>query len=164
MAEARMWIHYPQLYKRIDMVASALLNYGIEPGEMVSVCLPNSPEVSYVFYAIQKIGAVANMVAPGNGESLSGDARFQAKNKLLITQDTVEDKNGSVDWNVFLQNYGTYVEDVVLQQDVAFVVCNHKCDSDKEYLATEIMTFCREQLPEYVQPADVRFVDKLQLS
>ena len=81
--------------------------------------------------------------------------------------------------------FPTHIENVVLQYDfvenccvvgredkqhmqgklpVAFVVCSQKYKGNKEYLASEIMTLCSEQLPEYAQPVDVQFVEKLPLT
>ena len=80
-------IKYSQLYREIDRVATALINFGIKQGEIVSVCLPNIPEVAYTFYAINKIGAVANMLDPRSSESQLKDALKNADSKLLITID-----------------------------------------------------------------------------
>lgn len=80
-------IKYQKLYKMIDIVASALVNKGIKKGEIVSVCLPNIPEVAYVFYAINKIGAVANMLDPRSSEKQLEDALVNSESKLLITID-----------------------------------------------------------------------------
>lgn len=55
-------ISYAELRNNIEEVARALSALGIEPGEIVGVCLPNIPEMIYLFYAINKIGAVANML------------------------------------------------------------------------------------------------------
>lgn len=100
-------IRYPKLYKMIDLVANTLLNYGIKQGEMVSVCLPNIPEVAYVFYAINKIGAVANMLDPRSSESQLEDALTNAKSKLLITIDVAADKYAKIYRNTKVQSIVT---------------------------------------------------------
>ncbi len=85
-------IKYSKLYKMIDVVANALVNYGIKQGEIVSVCLPNIPEVAYVFYAINKIGAVANMLDPRSSEKQLEDALINSASRLLITIDIAIEK------------------------------------------------------------------------
>ena len=57
-------ITYRELFQRIDECARALKACNVERGEVVAVSLPNIPEAVYLFYAISKIGAVANMIDP----------------------------------------------------------------------------------------------------
>lgn len=85
-------IKYSKLYKMIDSVASALRGFGVKQGDIVSVCLPNIPEVAYTFYAINKIGAVANMLDPRSSEIQLEDALSNAKSELLITIDVAANK------------------------------------------------------------------------
>lgn len=85
-------IKYRQLFKEIDTFASALLGFGIKQGEIVSVCLSNIPEVAYVFYAINKIGAVANMLDPRSSEKQLMDALKNANSRLLIMIDIAAPK------------------------------------------------------------------------
>ena len=59
-----MEISYKELIKKIDRVARALKAIGVKKGERVTVCMPNTPEAVYMFYAINEIGAVANMIHP----------------------------------------------------------------------------------------------------
>lgn len=164
-----MKIPYPQLYKRVDMVASALLNYGIAPGEMVSVCVPNNPEFAYLFHAINKIGAVANMVGSQSRESanskllitldVSADMVTTKRNEALVVR--MKDKNLCLDWNIFLNHYGTRIDDVVLRQGTVFVVCNQNSDKDKEFFTSEVIALCNEQLWEFDMPVEVQFVKQL---
>ena len=58
-------ISYEELLEEIDEKASVLQNiYRIEKGDVVLISLPNVPETLVLFYAINKIGAVSNMVHP----------------------------------------------------------------------------------------------------
>lgn len=56
-------ITYCELFRRIDETATALSALGVKPGEVVSVCMINSPETIYLLYGLNKIGAVANMIS-----------------------------------------------------------------------------------------------------
>ena len=62
-------ITYKELFDQIDKTASAFLSLDVQPGEYVSVALPSIPEALYVVYALNKIGAVANMIHPLAGEA-----------------------------------------------------------------------------------------------
>ncbi len=60
-------ISFSKLLDLIDEMASVLQNmYRIEKGDAVLVSLPNIPQTIILFYAINKIGAVSNMVHPNS--------------------------------------------------------------------------------------------------
>ena len=82
-------VSYAQLHKRIDQVANALTALGVKAGDIVSVCLPNMPEVVYSFYALNKIGAIANMLDPRCNESTLREQLVSANSLLLISLDSV---------------------------------------------------------------------------
>lgn len=60
---------YKEFMKEIDICAKALLVEGIKPGDRVTICLPNTPQAIIMLYAINKIGAIANMVHPLSAEN-----------------------------------------------------------------------------------------------
>lgn len=62
-------IKYKELFSRIDDCTRALSALGVQPGEIVTVALPSIPEVLYIVYALNRIGAVANMIHPLAGEN-----------------------------------------------------------------------------------------------
>lgn len=85
-------ITYGEFFKRIDVIASALLNYGIKEGDIVSVAMPSLPETIALFYAISKIGAVANMIDPRvSGEGIKEYVQ-ETNSKLLFIVDVAESK------------------------------------------------------------------------
>lgn len=61
-------ITYRELFQKIDETAAAFAALGVKPGEIVTVALPSIPEALYVVYALNKLGAVANMIHPLAGE------------------------------------------------------------------------------------------------
>ena len=65
-------ISYKELFENIDKAAAAFLNVGVKEKEIVTVALPSIPEAVYCVYALNKIGAVANMIHPlaGKDETL----------------------------------------------------------------------------------------------
>lgn len=62
-------ISYKEMFEQIDKTASAFLALDVVPGEFVTVALPSIPEALYVVYALNKIGAIANMIHPLAGET-----------------------------------------------------------------------------------------------
>ncbi len=53
---------------QIHEAAKALCAQGVKPGDRVTICMPNTPQAVILFYAINRIGAVANMIHPLSGE------------------------------------------------------------------------------------------------
>jgi len=53
---------YRKMYSEIDRVANAFLQNGIRKGDTVMLMVPTLPESIYCFYALNKIGAISNMV------------------------------------------------------------------------------------------------------
>ena len=57
-------VTYSQFMTRIDRVARALIALGIEKGDRFTICMPNCPQALETFYALNRIGAVSNMIHP----------------------------------------------------------------------------------------------------
>ena len=57
-------ISYNDFFKSINTCARALREFGVKEKDIVTICLPNMPEAIYVFYACNKIGAVADIIHP----------------------------------------------------------------------------------------------------
>jgi non-ribosomal peptide synthetase component E (peptide arylation enzyme) len=57
-------VSYGELLRRVDHVAAGLHDLGIGPGDVVTIQLPNCVEFAYVFFACERVGAVANQIGP----------------------------------------------------------------------------------------------------
>ena len=57
-------ITYKELKDKIDETAKRLTKIGVRSGEIVTLAMPTCPETVYFFYALNKIGAVANFIHP----------------------------------------------------------------------------------------------------
>jgi non-ribosomal peptide synthetase component E (peptide arylation enzyme) len=57
-------VTYGELRERVDRVAAALHELGVGPGDVVTIQLPNRAEFAYVFFACERVGAIANQVGP----------------------------------------------------------------------------------------------------
>lgn len=60
---------YREFIDAIDNCARALKQLGVKYQDKVSICMPNTPEAVICFYALNKIGAIANMIHPLSSES-----------------------------------------------------------------------------------------------
>src|SRR6059036_1365044 len=57
-------ITYGELKTRVDRVAAGFKALGIGSGDVVTIQLPNWVEFAYVFFALERLGAVANQIGP----------------------------------------------------------------------------------------------------
>lgn len=79
-------ITYKELFENIDRTATAFLKAGVKEKEIVTVALPSIPEALYCVYALNKIGAVANMIHPlaGKEETLNYFNEVQSKIAVIF--------------------------------------------------------------------------------
>ncbi|MBR3052169.1 acyl--CoA ligase [Candidatus Saccharibacteria bacterium] len=89
-------VTYKDLIKKINKVAAALKAIGAEKGDRITVCMPNTPEAIYMFYAINEIGAIANMVHPLSSEKEIEDYVMQADSKIILCIDVSYPKVESI--------------------------------------------------------------------
>lgn len=80
-------ISYKQLFKNIDKTAKSFEEYGIKKGDIVTICCAGIPEMVYSFYALSKIGAVANFMSPFFGKDGMMERINECESKLLIVMD-----------------------------------------------------------------------------
>lgn len=57
-------VTYGELFNNIEKVSAALKGLGVQKGEIVTLAMPACPEVVYLIYALNRIGAVANIIHP----------------------------------------------------------------------------------------------------
>lgn len=75
---------FGKLFEKIDEYASRLKSLGVKCGDIVSVCMPSTPETVFSIYALNKIGAICDMIDPrSNAEQLEYYLR-ENKSRLLI--------------------------------------------------------------------------------
>lgn len=80
-------ISYKDLIRKINRVAAALKALGAEKGDRVTICMPNTPEAVYMFYAVNEIGAVANMIHPLSSEKEIEQYVNTAGSKIMFCVD-----------------------------------------------------------------------------
>ena len=83
---------YQAFLKRIDVAAAAFSHLGITEGDVVTICMPNTPEGLISFYAANKVGAIAHMIHPLSGETEIKDYLLMTNSKLLVMVDFCYEK------------------------------------------------------------------------
>ncbi len=85
-------ITYGKLLTNIDVVAKSLINLGVKKGDIVIMSMPNTPEAEYIFYAINKIGAVINSVDPRASKEVIKKDIIDSNAKFFFSLDVIDDK------------------------------------------------------------------------
>lgn len=55
---------YKDFINKIDLCAKALCSQGVRKNDVVTICMPNTPEAIITFFAVNKIGAISNLIHP----------------------------------------------------------------------------------------------------
>lgn len=83
---------YREFLLQIEKCARALLYNGVKENDKVTICMPNTPEAIMSFYAINKIGAIANMIHPLSAENEIKYYLNISESKVLIAVDLAWNK------------------------------------------------------------------------
>ena len=83
---------YRSLMKRVMTAARAFTAAGIGKGDVVTICMPNTPQAVDCFYALNYIGAVANMVHPLSAEEEITFYLDLSESRMLLTVDLFYEK------------------------------------------------------------------------
>ena len=85
-------INYKQFLQLIDRCARSFLEIGIKEGDVVTICMPNTPETLISFYAINKIGAIADMIHPLSSEEEIKDYLQSSNSSAFVMIDVCYEK------------------------------------------------------------------------
>ena len=87
---------YSQFMKRIEAAAKGLYHLGIRKGDKVTICMANTPQALDCFYALNRIGAIPNMIHPlSAAEEIAFYLNF-SKSKAILTLAQFYDKVASI--------------------------------------------------------------------
>ena len=86
---------FRELLDKIDLCAKALTSSGVRENDVVTICMPNTPEAVIMFYAVNKIGAIANLIHPLSSKEEIRDSLIKTKSVFLqivnINYDKIKD-------------------------------------------------------------------------
>ncbi len=75
---------YRVFWDYIDKCARSLKYLGVKEKDVVTICMANTPEAVISFFAINKIGAIVNMIHPLSAEEEMKDYLVSTKSKIVI--------------------------------------------------------------------------------
>ncbi len=83
---------YELLVSKIEDTARAFLKYGIKKDDVVTICMPNTPHAIICLYALNRIGAIANMVHPLSSQKNITFYLDYSESKMILTLDQFYEK------------------------------------------------------------------------
>lgn len=89
-------ITFKELLEKIDLCAKSLKCYGVRENDVVTIMMPNTPEAVIAFYAVNKIGAIANMVHPLSSEVELKESLISTKSVILIAVNIAYEKINNI--------------------------------------------------------------------
>lgn len=87
---------YRRLVREVRACARSLRTIGVRPNDRVTIAMPNCPQAIFMFYAVNLVGAVANMIHPLSAEKEIEFYLNESESVAAITLDQFYDKFESV--------------------------------------------------------------------
>lgn len=84
--------NYKELIKEIDKVAVSLKRLNIVENECVTICMPNIPEAIFLIYAVNKIGAICNIIHPLSSTDEIKKALKETNSNIIFITDVTYSK------------------------------------------------------------------------
>ena len=78
---------YTTFLRRIELTARAFMAMGIHRGDRVTICMPNTPQAVDSFYALNRIGAIPNMIHPLSAPQEIAFYLNASHSKAIVTLD-----------------------------------------------------------------------------
>lgn len=95
---------YRKFGRDVELCARALKAIGVRPGDRITICMPNCPQTVVAFYAVNVVGAIANMVHPLSSENEIEFFLKESGSICAITLDQFYHKFEAIRQNVELSN------------------------------------------------------------
>lgn len=80
-------ITYRKLFKMIETTTKAYMELGVKKGDIITVCLPSFVENIVNFYALNRLGAIANQIHPLASKDEVKFYLEEAESKIFVSYD-----------------------------------------------------------------------------
>ena len=95
---------YRKMVQEIERCAKALKTIGVREGDKVTIAMPNCPQAIYMFYAVNLVGGIANMIHPLSAEKEIEFYLNESESVTAITLDQFYHKFESIRENTKVVN------------------------------------------------------------
>lgn len=129
-------ITYTQLFENIENVSKSFSAIGVKKGDILILATVTLPETAYVFYALNRLGAIANFVDPRTSEEGIREYIKEVDAKVVLTISAAYPK-------IIEAVKGTNVEKIIVQspadslpavKKVAYKLANKEPDMSEKSL------------------------------
>lgn len=83
---------YKNLVKKIEEISGSFSSIGVKKGDIVTIIMPNTPEAVISIYALNRIGAVANILHPLSAEEEIKNQINRVNSSVLLCVDICAEK------------------------------------------------------------------------
>ena len=87
---------YRTLIEETERCARALRAVGVKEGDKLTIAMPNCPQAIYMFYGVNRVGAIANMIHPLSAEKEIEFYLNVSDSRIAITLDQFYGKFASI--------------------------------------------------------------------
>lgn len=87
---------YKNLVKRIEKISGAYYALGVRKDDIVTIVMPNTPEAVISIYALNRIGAVANILHPLSAQEEIKNHINRVNSKVLLCVDICSEKISNI--------------------------------------------------------------------
>lgn len=91
---------FRQVLEKSEQLAKALISIGIRRGDIVSIISPNAPQGVLMVYALNRIGAVANMIHPLLSRSEIQHSVEETESVAVLIMDVIYEKISRIKWEM----------------------------------------------------------------
>ena len=95
---------YREMVEKIEKCARSLRTIGVRENDRVTIAMPNCPQAIYMFYAVNLVGAVANMVHPLSSEKELEFYINESESTTVVTLDQFYNKFEAIRENTCVIN------------------------------------------------------------
>ena len=91
-------VSFDEMFRQIEACSRAFQAIGVKKGDFVTIVSPNLPQAVYAFYALNALGAIANMLHPALSPAEIKSAVLKTGSRVVLTLDMFLNKLEEVSW------------------------------------------------------------------
>ena len=147
---------FSELVKKIEAVSGAYFAAGVRKGDIVTIVMPNTPEAVISIYALNRIGAVSNILHPLSAQEEIMNHINRVKSKILLCVDICAEKVANIIdktslKKVIVASAGDSMPFVMKNLYALKCIKNFKYDkSDKRYVSWNEFSHKSISVPEFI--------------
>lgn len=92
-------VSFAEMFDQIEACNRAFQAIGVKRGDFVTIISPNLPQAIYAFYALNSLGAIANMLHPALSPAEIKSSVLKTNSKVIVALDLFQEKLQEIDWS-----------------------------------------------------------------